>query len=229
MFGLKWKAKDFFYMFIAGLFVVIFTALVYYAMDNKMVVVDEHHPESQKVLNPIDDDFIIGDLNAPVEVVFYGEFTCHHCMRFMKDTFLKLRDEYIFRKKVKFIFRPVISSKRSLFGAKFLFCDKRTNEENSDILWKMFENKWMISSDYLNALAKLVRREHWTSNEHFVECINSKSIQDNLRQMSKKTIEPLNIHETPHVFVNKMPTSSDKSIFYIIDKEYKNLIKNKQH
>ena len=129
--------------------------IVIYATDSKMVVVDEHNPKAQKVLEPIEGDFIIGDKNAPVEVVFYGDFTCHHCMRFMKDNFFKLRDEYIFTKKVKFIFRPVITLKRSLYGAKFLFCDKRNDDLNADILWKMFDKKWMMSDDYINSLANL--------------------------------------------------------------------------
>ena len=225
MLGLKWTLKDFFYMFLGGLFVVVFSTIVIYATDSKMVVVDEHNPKAQKVLEPIEGDFIIGDKNAPVEVVFYGDFTCHHCMRFMKDNFFKLRDEYIFTKKVKFIFRPVITLKRSLYGAKFLFCDKRNDDLNADILWKMFDKKWMMSDDYINSLANLVKKENWTTVEHFVDCTNSKDIQDNLHKMYKQTVEPLNIHETPHVFVNKMPTMADKTIFKIIDKEYKRLKK----
>ena len=226
MFGLKWTLKDFFYMFLGGLFVVIFSTIVIYATDSKIVTVDEHNPKAQKVLEPIEGDFIIGDKNAPVEVVFYGDFTCHHCMRFMKDNFFKLRDEYIFTKKVKFIFRPVITLKRSLYGAKFLFCDKRNDDLNAEILWKMFDKKWMMSDDYINSLANLIKKENWTTVEHFVDCTNSKDIQDNLHKMYKQTVEPLNIHETPHVFVNKMPTMADKTIFKIIDKEYKRLKKS---
>ena len=232
MLGLKWKFKDFVYMFIGGLFVVVFTSIVYYATDTKMVRVDEHNPKAQKILNPIDGDFIIGDINAPVEVVFYGDFTCHHCMRFMKDIFFKLRDEYIFTGKVKFIFRPVITLKRSLFGSKFLFCDKRSDKKNAEILWKMFDKKWMMSDDYINSLARLVVKEKWTTTEHFVDCTNSKEIQKRLYNMYLNTVKPLNIHETPHVFVNRMPTMTDKTIFSLIDKEYKrittnNYIKNK--
>ena len=226
MLGLKWTLKDFFYMFLGGLFVVVFSTIVIYATDSKMVTVDEHNPKAQKVLEPIEGDFIIGDKNAPVEVVFYGDFTCHHCMRFMKDNFFKLRDEYIFTKKVKFIFRPVITLKRSLYGSKFLFCDKRSDDLNAEILWKMFDKKWMMSDDYINSLANLIKKENWTTVEHFVDCTNSKDIQDNLHKMYKQTVEPLNIHETPHVFVNKMPTMADKTIFKIIDKEYKRLKKS---
>ena len=136
MFGLRWRIRDFVYMFFAGLFVIVFVAILNYSNDSKIVAIDETNKEAKKVLNSIKGDFIIGDREAPVEVVFYGDFTCHHCMRFMKDVFLKLNDEYISTKKVKFIFRPVISLKRSMYGSKFLFCDVRTDTENADILWK---------------------------------------------------------------------------------------------
>ncbi len=78
----------------------------------------------------------------------------------------------------------------------------------------------------INALAKLVKKEGWCTIEYFTDCVNSEEVKDNLKKMYKKTIKPLNIHQTPHVFVNKMPTAANKSIFYLIDKEYKKLKNN---
>lgn len=220
MLGLKWKIRDFVYMLLASIFILIVFTTYFYASTSKMVIVDEHNPKAQSVLKPVDGDFIIGDKNAPVEVVFYGDFTCHHCMRFMKDTFLRLRDEYIFTGKIKFIFRPVITLKRSLFGAKFLFCENRLDDKNAEILFEMFEKKWMLSEDYVNSLSKLVEKNKWDTKSHFIECINSKEIKDNLHKLYQNTVKPLNIHETPHIFINKKPYSADISIFKMIDKEY---------
>lgn len=220
LFGLKWRVKDFFYMFLAGLFVVVFSAIVNHAMGSG-ININKVNAVKQNILKPFEEDFVIGDKNAPIEIVFYGDFTCHHCMRFMDDVFLELNKKYISKKKVKFIFRPVISLKRSLYGSKFLFCDKRTDAKNADILSKMFNKKWMMSEDYINALAKLVKKENWSSVEHFVECVNSKKIQNILQKMYKTKIEPLDIHETPHVFINKTEITADKYIFKYIDRELK--------
>lgn len=225
MFGLKIKKIDIIFMLIAGIIVM---AVIFFAnMKAKKIIFDEHHPGDQKILKPIEGDFVIGQSTAPVEVVFYGDFTCYHCMRFVKENFERLRDKYIFTGKVQFIFRPVVSSKRTLFGSKFLFCDKRDDNDNADIFWNMFENKWMLKNDYLNALLQLARKKSWSTSEHFQQCVSSKEIEENLRELYQNTVVRLKIHGTPHLFINQKPASADKTMFYLIDKEYKYIMKNK--
>ena len=227
MFGMKFKIRDFVYMFLAGLFVMFVFGIVAYSTSSEKIVIDEHHKEAQKVLDPIDGDFTIGDKDALVQVVFYGDFSCHHCMRFIHENFEKLRDNYIFAGKVQFIFRPVITLKRSLYGSKFLFCDKRSDEDNADIFYGMFENKWMMKQDYLNGLLTLATKKNWTTTEHFQQCVSSKQMEKNLHKLYQETVEKLQIHSTPHVFINYKPTNADKSIFDYIDKEY-NYLKKRQ-
>lgn len=222
MFGVRFKIKDFIYMFLAGLFIISFVYILNLATSKKIVDRDgADYTEIKKMLDPVDGDFIIGEDRAPVEVVFYGDFACHHCMRFVKENFLRLRDDYILTGKVKFIFRPVITLKKSLYGSKFLFCDKRDDITNAKLFYNMFEKKWMMSSDYINALMKVIKDDNFATTEHFIECMNSKTIKDNLNRLYKNTVKLLDIHETPHVFVNKIETMADKSIFSVIDKEYK--------
>ncbi len=158
MFGLKLKRKDIIHMLIIGIIamIVIFIA----GMRARMIIVDDYHPDNQETLKPVEGDFTIGDLSALVQVVFYGDFACYHCMRFIKENFDRLRDEYILTGKALFIFRPVITSKRTMFGAKFLFCDKRDDDVNADIFQNMFNNRWMLKGDFLNALLSLVEKNN---------------------------------------------------------------------
>ena len=214
-------------MFLAGLFVVCVFGIVAYSTSSEKVVIDEHHKEAQAVLNPVEDDFKIGSDDALVKVVFYGDFACHHCMRFIHENFEKLRDNYIFAGKVQFVFRPVITLKKSLFGSKFLFCDKRSDDENAEIFYTMFENKWMMKQDYLNALLDLVKRKDWATAEHFQQCVSSKKIEKILYNFYKEKVEKLQIHSTPHLFINYKPSNADKSMFEYIDKEY-NYLKKRQ-
>ena len=216
----KIRLKDMIYMAIAGVFILIVVAVINYGMTDK-IVFDEKHPQAQQSLQPINGDFKIGNDNAPVQLVFYGDYACHHCMRFISKNFEKLRDKYIIPGKVLFIFRPVISLKRSLYGSKFLFCDKRADGENADIFFHIFENKWMMKDDYLNALMKLAVQRNWSTKEHFLNCINSKEIEKNLHHMYETTVKKLNIHETPHIFINQRPVTADESIFAMLDREYR--------
>ena len=226
MFGLKIHLKDMIYMAIAGVFVLIVVAVVNYG-SKKKIVFDEKHPKAQQSLKPINGDFTIGKADAPIQMVFYGDYACHHCMRFVGKNFEKLRDKYIVPGKVLFIFRPVISLKRSLYGSKFLFCDQRSDGENADIFFNMFENKWMMKEDYLNALIKLAIQRNWSTKKHFLQCMNSKEVEKNLHHIYETTIKKLNIHETPHVFINQRPVTADESIFAMLDREYRLLEKQK--
>lgn len=50
-------------------------------------------------------DFILGDKNAPVTMIEYGDFQCPFCGRFFKETESTLREKYIKTGKIKFIYR----------------------------------------------------------------------------------------------------------------------------
>ena len=209
-------------MIIGGIVSLSFIGIVgYFSSPN--IKIDKKDKVKTKTLDIITGDFKIGSDEAPVKLVFYGDFTCPHCIRFMTTNFEKIRDDYIFKNKLQFIFRPVITMKKSLYGAKFLFCDKRDDKVNADILFNMFKNKWMLHGDYLNALLRLVKKNEWAKPEDFQQCVSSILIEQTLRNLYEETVVPLNIHETPHVFVNKMPIDYENSnaMFYIIDKQYK--------
>ena len=70
-------------------------------------------------------DFTIGNPNAPVKMVFYGDFSCYHCIRFVHENFEKIKKYFIDTGKLLLVFRPVISTPATLMGAQYLFCEKR--------------------------------------------------------------------------------------------------------
>ena len=53
----------------------------------------------------VDDDVVLGDAEAPVTFVSFGDFQCPYCERMYRDTETKLREEYIKTGKVKMVFR----------------------------------------------------------------------------------------------------------------------------
>lgn len=46
-----------------------------------------------------------GAANAPVTVVEYGDFQCPACLRFFSDTERRLKEEYVSKEQVRFVFR----------------------------------------------------------------------------------------------------------------------------
>lgn len=53
-------------------------------------------------------DVILGDPNAPVEIIEYGDYQCPFCARFFLQTEDKIRENYIATGKVKFIYKDLI-------------------------------------------------------------------------------------------------------------------------
>ncbi|MEK7612070.1 MAG: DsbA family protein [Patescibacteria group bacterium] len=53
----------------------------------------------------VDDDVILGDPEAPVTLVFFGDFQCPYCKKLFDETEIKLRDAYVKTGKVRMVYR----------------------------------------------------------------------------------------------------------------------------
>ncbi len=55
--------------------------------------------------NLADDDVVLGDKNAPVTIVEFGDYQCPFCAKFFSEVEPQIREQYIKTNKVKMIFR----------------------------------------------------------------------------------------------------------------------------
>lgn len=67
-------------------------------------------------------DMVMGDPDAPVEVIEYASFTCPHCAHFHEDNLPKLKAEYIDTGKVRFIYREVYFDRYGLWAGMLARC-----------------------------------------------------------------------------------------------------------
>ena len=51
------------------------------------------------------DTRIRGNLNAPVTLIEYSDFTCGYCIKFFKETWPRLQARYVDTGKVRFLYR----------------------------------------------------------------------------------------------------------------------------
>lgn len=52
-----------------------------------------------------DDDPVLGDANAPVEIIEFSDYQCPFCRKFWRETLPSIKSEYIDTGKVKFVYR----------------------------------------------------------------------------------------------------------------------------
>lgn len=163
-------------------------------------------------------DLVFGSNDAPITLFFYGDFACHHCIRFIHENFAKLREQYISTGKVKFVFRPIISTRATLAGIQYLFCEKRTSNINMEIFLQLFESKFVLKKDFINELLNIVKKNYWSNKDVFLECLNSSELQQSVIDKHKHYIKDLNIKGTPVVIIEDKPVKADRTIFNIIKK-----------
>jgi len=64
-------------------------------------------PITPMVQTSIDDDPMMGAINAPVTIIEFSDYECPYCKRFANDTLPQLKSMYIDMGKVRLIYRPL--------------------------------------------------------------------------------------------------------------------------
>ena len=58
---------------------------------------------SKSILEITEDDFFIGDVNAPITIIEYASLSCSHCADFHINTLPEIVNEYVNSGKVKLL------------------------------------------------------------------------------------------------------------------------------
>ncbi|MDI3338112.1 DsbA family protein [Defluviimonas aestuarii] len=67
-------------------------------------------------------DMVLGQAEAPIEVIEYASFTCPHCANFHETAFDQLKANYIDTGKIRFVYREVYFDKFGLWAATVARC-----------------------------------------------------------------------------------------------------------
>jgi protein-disulfide isomerase len=93
-------------------------------------------------------DMVVGDPDAPVEIIEYASFTCPHCASFHANQFKALKENYVDTGKVRFVYREVYFDRPGLWASMIARC---SNDSDfffafSDLLYAEQRN-WLASGD----------------------------------------------------------------------------------
>ena len=67
-------------------------------------------------------EMVLGDPDAPVEVIEYASFTCPHCRTFHENVLPRLKAEYVDTGKVRFVYREVYFDRFGLWAGMVARC-----------------------------------------------------------------------------------------------------------
>ena len=172
------------------------------------------------ILEIKDDDFYIGEENAPITIIEYASMSCSHCADFHNDTLEELKKEFIDTGKVKFIFRDFPFNYPALAGSMILRCvPEDIRYEYMNGLYKL-QNNW-VSRDQTKTRSELykIMQSGGMQQDDFDACLSNVDLENQLLEGVMEAQREYKIGSTPSFIVNGVLYSGNKNI-----KEFRQII-----
>lgn len=143
----------------------------------------------------------LGDPNAPVTLIEYASMTCVHCATFHRDTYPKLKEDYIDTGKVYFIFREFPLDPVST--AAFMLARCVPEQQYFTFVDAMFKNqdKWAFTEDRIGGLTAMAKQAGLTQ-EKFEECLTNQELLDGVTWVRQRGAQDFDVSSTPTLFIN---------------------------
>ncbi len=146
-------------------------------------------------------DRILGDPNAPVEIVEYSSLTCPHCRNFHLNVLPKIKKKYIDSGKVKLIYRDFPFDRLGLIAAVLARCAPPIRYfQFLDVLFQNQE-RWSQDSDPGAALVR-IGKLGGLSEDDFKACMANKELVDGLIQVRLDANKRFDVTATPTFIIN---------------------------
>lgn len=122
---------------------------------------------------------VLGDSNAPITILEWGDYQCTFCYKFHQDTLNVLDEDFIKTGKVKLVFKDFpLNGPDSVLAAEASFCahDQEKYWEYHDELYKNWggERTGWITRESLDKFASTVGLDL----EEFSTCLDKQKYQD---------------------------------------------------
>lgn len=146
-------------------------------------------------------EMALGDPEAPVVMIEYASMTCPHCASFHRDTFPRLREEYIDTGRVYHIFREFPLD--PLATAAFMLARCLDDDRYFPFIAALFARQanWSRAPQPEEALFQMARQAGF-NRESFEACLTNQEILDGVNWVKDRAIERFEVRSTPTFFIN---------------------------
>jgi len=168
---------------------------------------------AESVLDLSEDDYIVGDKEAPITIIEYASLSCSHCADFHINTLPILMQEYVDTGKAKIVFRDFPFNYPALLGSMVLRCvPEEIRYEYSNALYQL-QSKWVVreNAKTTKELYKIMQSGGMTK-ERFNECIDNVDLENKILNDVIAAQSEFNIKSTPSFLINGMLIEGNKSI-----------------
>lgn len=163
-------------------------------------------------------DMIMGDKNAPIEIIEYAAISCSHCAHFHADVLPELKEKYIDTGKVKLVYRNFIfDNPFDVFASTLTRC---TTEENFFPVVKTyfdFQKVWSNHQElkriyeaegrpaaikYAQGEVAKIGKMSGISLDDAQKCFDNDGVVDYLLKIRQEAVEKYQVNSTPTLIVN---------------------------
>ena len=167
-----------------------------------------------------ENDFVIGDEDAPVTIIEYASMSCSHCANFHTNTLPELKTEYIDTGKVRMVFRDFPFNYPALLGSMMLRCiPNEVRYDYMNVLYQL-QSKWVNRDPNITKkeLYKIMQSGGMTKDE-FDSCYSNLDIENEILEAVMAAQNDFNIRSTPSFIVNGNLVEGNKNT-----KEFRQII-----
>ena len=165
-----------------------------------------------------DEDYIIGDKNAPVTLVEYLSQTCSHCAEFRQTEIPKIEEAYVKSGKVRIVFRELHRNNVDVAASVLGRCLGREGFLPFTDMLLENQQSWMMREDnnIVEGLREMARRAGMSSGD-FETCLKNQDLATKLAQASQQASKDYCITGTPTLLLNGKKLEGMNTAFEKID------------
>ncbi|MDC0211311.1 DsbA family protein [Candidatus Nitrosopelagicus sp.] len=161
--------------------------------------------------NLIEGSIIMGNPNAKITIVEFGDYQCTFCYKFHDETMKKITDEYIKTNNVNFIYKDFpLNGEQSILASEAVYCAQKQNKfwEYHNTLYNNWggENTGWITENILLGFA----RDLEMNLDDFSQCLGKSEFRQKVLDNEKFGRE-IGINATPSFLI-----FNDNEIYRII-------------
>ncbi len=156
-------------------------------------------PSSAVLSDITDSDPMLGNPDAPVTIVEFGDFQCPFCGRFFQQTLPQIKEQYVKTGKVRFVYRdfPLVSIHNE--AQKSAEASECANEQGK--FWPYHDLLYERQNQLGVANYKRWAEELGLNAAQFNECLDSGKYSDEVQKDYEDGLA-LGVSGTPGTFIN---------------------------
>ncbi|SFJ52815.1 DsbA family protein [Celeribacter neptunius] len=150
-------------------------------------------------------DLVLGDSEAPIELIEYASYTCPHCATFHAAVFEQLKKDYIDTGKVRFVYREVYFDKFGLWAAMVARCGGDMRYFGIQKMLYDEQKDWIAGGkdtmEIVENLRKIGKRAGLT-DENLDTCLNDGDMAQKLYAKFTAEMAEYDIKGTPSLVID---------------------------